>query len=178
MLKSFSEKIFQQVVDIKPGRAILSAEQRDNLLYTAKRVRAKDYYIEVDIPENTVVGQVFTRAFTTTANWYFIMTGCASIGGVMNAGLSGTELGIKFQNFYPTSPFGSEPENMNNVPFELVFGREGLGRFEEYKNLYYSLGQRFTVNVDVRNRQSSNDPYRVGVIITGLEFNLQDEGVE
>lgn len=179
MLKSFSEKLYKQLVDVKPGRVIYGEEQRDNILYAARRVRAKDYYLEFYIPDNTVVGQVFSKTFTTTANWYFVMTGCAACGGFVNY-WNGTEIGIKFQNFYPTSPFGTEPENMNDVPYELVFGREGINRFEEYKNLYYSLGERVTVNIDVRHRAPNNyaPPLKVGVIITGLEFNLEEVGDE
>lgn len=180
MLKSFAETIYKQVVDVKPGRVIFGDEQRDEILYRAKRVRAKDYVMEFVVPEDCPIGQVFSRTFTTTANWYFIMTGVAVMGGMTNANYNGNELGIKFQNFYPTSPFGTEPENMGDIPYMLIGCEERTpgARWEEFKNLYYSLGQRFTVNVDLRHRSpvAANEPFRVFVIVTGLEFNLEEVG--
>ncbi|MBR4414432.1 MAG: hypothetical protein IKS59_03840 [Aeriscardovia sp.] len=167
MLKSFAETIYKQIVDCKPNRTIFSEEQRDKILFQAKRVRQKDYLLSFDL--NDV--QLHSDTVTTTANWYFVLTGAAVLSSE-----KGVKVGIKFQNFYPTSPFGTSAVDMNNVPYDLVFGREGLTRFEEYKNLYYSLGERVTVNVDVQNTKS--DPTRIQVLLTGLEINLQDEGVE
>lgn len=167
MLKSFAESIYKQLVDLKPNRTIFSDEQRDKILFDAKRVRQKDYLLKFDLEDS----QIHADTVTTTANWYFVLTNAAVLSSE-----KGVDIGVKFQNFYPTSPFGTKPEDMNNVPSNLVFGREGLSRFEEFKNLYYSLGERVTINVEAKN--NSGKPTRIYVVLNGLEINLQDEGVE
>lgn len=166
MLKSFSESIYRHAVDTKTGRVIYSKEQRDEILYFAKRVRTKDYIVELHLDD----GQIHTETFTTTANWYFVLTGAAVL---CEENTVVPNIGVKFQNFYPTSPFGTEAEQMNDVDYNLCFGRENKSRFEEYKNLYYSLGQRFTVNVEAF-KDANAIPSRVFVVLTGVEFNLEE----
>ena len=173
MLKSFAEKFYKKLVDVAPGRSILSAAQRDKILFDAKRVRAKDYVLNFTLRD----GQITTRGVTTTANWYFILTGAA----VYFEGANDTDLpkiGIKFQDFTPTSPFGTVPEDLGDVNAALVFGREGLpaGRWEEFKNIYFSLAQRITIHVEAM--PANNEPLRGSVVLTGLEFNLQNEAGE
>lgn len=171
MLQSFAENFYKQLVDVAPGRSIFSAAQRDKILFDAKRIRAKDYVLNFTIRD----GQITTRSVTTTANWYFILTGAA----VYFENTTASELpkiGIKFQDYTPASPFGSVPEDLGTVNAALVFGREGLaaGRWEEFKNLYFSLAQRITVHVEAL--PVNNEPLRGSVILTGLEFNLNEAG--
>ena len=173
MLKSFAEKFYKKLVDVAPGRSILSAAQRDKILFDAKRVRAKDYVLNFTFRD----GQITNRGVTTTANWYFILTGAA----VYFEGANDTDLpkiGIKFQDFTPTSPFGTVPEDLGDVNAALVFGREGLpaGRWEEFKNLYFSLAQRITINVEAIPKNA--EPFRGWVILTGLEFDLSNDAGE
>lgn len=170
MLKSFAEKFFKQIVDVKPGRTIFSSEQRDQILFDAKRVRSIDYVLNFDITD----GQLHTRGVTTTANWYFILTGAAVFFENTDAA-DLPKVGIKFQDFTPSSPFGTVPEDLGAVNAVLAFGREGLplGRWEEFKNIYFSLAQRVTINVETLPNNS--EPLRGHVILTGLEFNLYNE---
>ena len=170
MLKSFSEKFYKQIVDVSPRRVIYSDEQRDQILFDARRVRSKDYVLDFDI----IDGQIHTRGVTTTANWYFILTGAAVFFDGVNS-FDLPKVGIKFQDFTPSSPFGTVPEDLGCVNACLSFGREGLpfGRWEEFKNLYFSLAQRITVNVEVLPNNS--EPLRGNVLLTGLEFNLYNE---
>ena len=168
MLKSFSESIYKQLVNIKPGRVLYSEKQRDELLYYAKRIRSKDYVLNFDLDD----GQLHKKTITTTANWYFVLTGAAVV--VEGEGGDAPLIGIKFQDFYPGSPLGSEPQFFNDVNYNLVFGREDKGRFEEYKNIYYVLGQRVSINIEAFHIGSV--PKRVSVSLTGIEMNLQDEG--
>lgn len=173
MLKSFAESIYQKVNDVKSGRAIYSEAQRDEILFTAKRVRAKDYILPFDIYD----GRIETRGVTTTANWYFVLTGAAVF--FENCPASDIpKIGVKFQDFTPSSPFGTVAEDLNDVNAALVFGREGLpaGRWEEFKNLYFSLAQRITINVEAIPKNA--EPLRGWVILTGLEFNLSNDAGE
>lgn len=173
MLKSFAESIYQKVNDVKRGRVIYSDEQRDEILYNAKRIRAKDYILPFDIYD----GQITTRGVTTTANWYFILTGAAVFFENCPAAQL-PKIGVKFQDFTPSSPFGTVAEDLNDVNAVLVFGREGLpaGRWEEFKNLYFSLAQRITINVEAKPQDA--EPLRGYVILTGLEFDLSNDAGE
>lgn len=173
MLKSFAESIYQKVNDVKRGRVIYSDEQRDEILYNAKRIRAKDYILPFDIYD----GQITTRGVTTTANWYFILTGAAVFFENCPAAQL-PKIGVKFQDFTPSSPFGTVAEDLNDVNAVLVFGREGLpaGRWEEFKNLYFSLAQRITINVEAKPQDA--EPLRGFVILTGLEFDLSNDAGE
>lgn len=170
MLKSFSEKFYKQLVDVKPGRVIYSDTQRDQILFDAKRVRSVDYIFNFDITD----GQLHTRGVTTTANWYFILTG-AAVFFENTAAADLPKVGVKFQNFTPSSPFGTIPEDLGAVNACLAFGREGLplGRWEEFKNIYFSLAQRVTINVETLPKNA--EPLRGHVILTGLEMNLYNE---
>lgn len=170
MLKSFAEKFYKQIVDVKPGRVIYSEEQRDQILFDAKRVRSVDYVFNFDITD----GQLHTRGVTTTANWYFILTG-AAVFFEDTAAANLPKVGVKFQDFTPSSPFGTVPEDLGAVNAVLAFGREGLtlGRWEEFKNIYFSLAQRVTINVETLPNNS--EPLRGHVILTGLEINLYNE---
>ena len=170
MLKSFAEKFYKQIVDVKPGRVIYSEEQRDQILFDAKRVRSVDYVFNFDITD----GQLHTRGVTTTANWYFILTGAAVFFEDTPAA-NLPKVGVKFQDFTPSSPFGTVPEDLGAVNAALAFGREGLplGRWEEFKNLYFSLAQRVTINVETLPNNS--EPLRGHVMLTGLEINLYNE---
>lgn len=173
MLKSFAESIYQKVNDVKRGRVIYSDEQRDEILYNAKRIRAKDYILPFDIYD----GQITTRGVTTTANWYFILTGAAVFFENCPAAQL-PKIGVKFQDFTPSSPFGTVAEDLNDVNAVLVLGREGLpaGRWEEFKNLYFSLAQRITINVEAKPQDA--EPLRGYVILTGLEFDLSNDAGE
>lgn len=179
MLKGFTESIYKQMVDFKPGRVIFGDEQRDKILYEAKRVRVKDYLLTARIDEG---GQFYQNTVTTTANWYFVLTGAkywAETFPYEDTTGEFPRIGLKFENFYPTSPFGTEAENMGMVQSRLVFG-ENKTRFEELKNLYYSLGERVTMSAIFKQTTAQNTlgACRVHLLLTGLEFNLQDEGCE
>ena len=170
MLKSFAEKFFDDLLDVKPGRVIYSAEQRDQILFDARRVRSVDYVVNFDITD----GQRKTQAVTTKANWYFILTGAAVF--FENTPASDLpKVAVKFQDFAPSTPFGTVPEDMGAVDSAIVFGREGLplGRWEEFKNLYFSLDQRMTINVDVQPNNA--EPLRGHVILTGIEINIYND---
>lgn len=171
MLKSFAENFYKQLVDMKPGRVIYSKDQRDKILFDAKRVRSVDYVFNFNI-EN---GQLQTRSATTKANWYFILTGAAVYFEDVQNASDLPKVAIKFQDFCPSSPFGTVPEDLGAVSSDIVLGREGLKncRWEEFKNLYFSLDQRITIHVETLPRTS--EPLRGHVILTGLEINLYND---
>lgn len=172
MLKSCSEKIFQDLTGIKPGRLVLSDTQRDEILYKAKRVRSKDYIFNFTAPSGTTQEQTVT----TTARWKFICTGIAfdADNDYIRATLPPT-IGVKFESLASVSPFrNADPSEMNRVRAGMVIPMEGKKEiyfpnchFEEYKQLFAVLDQR--VNITVSFKAGSAPDYHATVIITGIE---------
>ena len=178
MLKSFTEKIYQGLTGIKPGRLVLSEAERDEIIYTAKRVRSKDYVFRFT-PETHLLGQpkkTYEKTVTTTARWKFICTGVAfdADNDYIRATMPPT-IGIRFESLASQSPFRSQdPAQMNRVLSQLVIPMEGKKEqyfpgchYEEYKNLFFVLDQR--VNITVSLQAGSVGDYHATVIITGIE---------
>lgn len=170
MLKSFTEKIFQGLTDIKPGRLVLSEAERNEIIYKAKRVRAKDYVFNFNVTGSS--SQEIT--VTTTARWKFICTGLAFYAENMDTNFPPT-IGVKFESLSSLTPFrNDDPAQMNRVLAQMVIPIEGKSpnywknvHFEEYKNLLQILDQR--VNITVSIKPGVNTNYRASIIITGVE---------
>lgn len=170
MLKSFTEKIFQGLTEIKPGRLVLSEAERNEIIYKAKRVRAKDYVFNFDVTGSS--SQELT--VTTTARWKFICTGLAFYAHNMDTNHPPT-IGVKFESLASLTPFrNDDPAQMNRVLAQMVIPLEGKkpaywknAHFEEYKNLLQVLDQRVNITVSIKPGVITN--YRAAVIITGVE---------
>lgn len=170
MLKSFTEKIFQGLTDIKPGRLVLSEAERNEIIYKAKRVRAKDYVFNFDVTGSS--SQEIT--VTTTARWKFICTGLAFYASTLDTNFPPT-IGVKFESLASLTPFRNDnPAEMNRVLAQMVIPIEGKSQnywknvhFEEYKNLLQILDQR--VNITVSIKPGINTNYRASIIMTGIE---------
>lgn len=172
MIKSFTEKIYQELTGIKPGAFVLGPTDQARILDTAQKVRSKDYVFPVTIKEGVV--SVIPDA-TTTARWFFMLTGI-SCYWELNGSVA-PRVRVGWRPFVNETCFNTEPEYLDAVNPDLVFGREYYYdnqrqvhlHFEEYKNLYYSLAQRINLTVDVIPSNSAQDE-RGAVIVTGLEF--------
>ena len=160
--------LFAGYKDLERGAYDTAAARK--FINEAGRVRCKDYVFKLPI-EN---GGRVSREFTTTANWFFILTNAA----VWFEGLTGTNaprVTIDFPDYPVNTPFGTAIEYDNAVPAPLVFGSEGGEHFEEYKNLFYLLGDRININAGAK---SAAGTYCHGyILLTGLEIDLNGEGV-
>ena len=176
MIKSFTEKIYQELTGIKPGAFVLSPNEQARILDTAQKVRSKDYVFPVTIKNGVV--SVIPDAITT-ARWFFMITGVATYWEIQ--GGEAPRVRVGWRPFVNETCFNTEPEYLDAVNPNLVFGREHLWNsysqeythFEEYKNLYYSLAQRINLTVDVIPAYNTQDE-RGAVIVTGLEFFTGD----
>ena len=149
-------------------RGAFNAERAAAFLGDACRVRCKDYVYKLDI----VNGAAVSENITTTANWFFIITNAA----VYFEGLTGANspnVRLSFPDNVVNSPFASVI-GREGVPASLVFGREGAGRYEEYKNLFYVMGDR--INIDVAAIPAAGTYCNGYVLLTGVELDLK--GVE
>lgn len=166
MVNTLSERLQAFFTGVKPGAAVLTPEKVREIQRAAKAVRSKDYIFYFDIPDGAKgSGEVVV---TTTANWFFVMTGAAVH---FEETTDDPKIKVTYQDFNPSSPFKSTPQELNAVPAGAVFAKEhnGAGRFEEFKNLWYVLGQRITISAECM----ATGPARGSLILTGLEFDLQ-----
>lgn len=167
MVTTLSERLAAFFTGVKERSApIRSREQVTEILRACKRVRAKDYVFDFSLP-NGGIGK--EKLVTTTANWFFVCTGVSSWLEQSNSDVWAK---VAIMDFCPDSPFNSAPEMRGAYP--LISGLSlqlNGGRFEEYKNLWYVLGQRVTLGVTAQT--AANEPARGSVIVTGIEFDLQ-----
>ena len=170
MLKQFNEKFWYSLVK-KRGALVVSTDAQNEIIERAKHVRSCDYIVNFDVKN----GAAQMRNVVTRANWLFILTNAACFwNGVNVADLP--KVSVKFPYYTPDSPFNTPVKDLGCVPENLVFGREGLTgkmkHFEEFKNIYYLLNQRFVINLDVIGKAGQ---YAHGsVILSGLEIDLNE----
>lgn len=171
MLKSYVEAFCQRLTGLKNGCIIASADQVRHILETCKNARAKDYVYKFNI----AAGDAVRDAVTTTANWHYLLCGISAYFWD-DAGAIATDewptVSVNFENFALSSPFGAAPRDVNRVPANLVFGREGLqgqkNHYEEQKNIFIDLGQRFTTILEAK---AGTKPCFGAVLLTGVEIN-------
>lgn len=170
MIKQFDETIRDYLLGSLKNRRLTSSGEVLKLLYDSQRVRNTDYIIYFD-SNGTTSKQ--SKEIITRANWYFILTNaaCWFDVGVNNF----PKLGVKFENVTPNSPFRAEDTPGGPVLSKLDWGRESdsLPHFEEYKNLYWALGQR--IAIDVNFEPVTSGPIRGAVLLSGIEINLFNE---
>lgn len=170
MLKQFDETIRDYLLNM-PHKNHAFKDESEVLkhLYEVQRVRNTDYVIYFD--SNGYTKQ--SKEIVTRANWHFILTNAACWFDVGINELP--KLGIKFYDIKPNSPFREDETPGGPVLAKLDWGRENesLKHYEEYKNLFVSLGQR--ISIDVNLEPASNSPMRGAVILTGIEINLFSE---
>ena len=150
-------------------RGAFDSEKAARFIGDARRVRCKDYIYNLDIVNGAPVGE----NITTTPNWFFIMTNAA----VYFDGLAGANsplVRLRFPDNVVNSPF-ADILGVQGVPASLVFGREGGERFEEYKNLFYVMGDRINMRVDVTPAAATN--CHGYLLLTGVEIDLLSEGL-
>lgn len=170
MLRSFSQKFISEFVK-KRDSLVLNSDQQKEIIDKSKRVRSCDYVANFVVKN----GVAKTSGIVTRANWRFLLTNVCCYWE--NLSLSDfPKVSLEFPYFVPKTPFRTRAADWGAVPSNLVFGREGLTgafhHYEEAKNLYYLLDQRFVINLNVK---SNTGIYSRGtVLLTGLELDLSE----
>lgn len=169
MVKTLSERLRAFLTEVKEGHTILDKSAQLEVVRMYKRVRARDYVFNFELHG---AGDIRRVVETTSAGWLFVMTGAAVYFEDLEP-YRFPRVSVKFPMFSPDSPFDSEDGKFETVPGGLVFGREGVKdlHFEEYKNLFYILGETFTIAAEAMNDTPVND-IRGNLILTGLEVDL------
>lgn len=165
MVKTLSERLQAFFTGCKEGSPVRSREQVNELLRACKRVRGKDYVFPFSMPNGGTSNEIIV---TSTANWFFVVTGISSW---LEENSAPVRASFSVLDYYPETPFNATPEERGTFPLKEGLSLQfGGGRFEEYKNLWDVLGQRATMSVTAKT--SAGEPARGAVIVTGIEFNL------
>lgn len=174
MLKTNTEALYQRLTGLGRGSLIDNAQQRNAILRACKNVRTKDYIFTFDL----AAGATLRDTHATTANWHFILTGISCTFGDSGNNINSNDLpevSVKFDNFAPSTQYGTEASKMGRVAAALVFGREGLEttqgdamHLEETANVFYDLGQRFIITLEAKGGAK---PCRGVVCLTGVEIS-------
>lgn len=144
-----------------------TAEDAVKLAGDCKRVRGKDYIFSFDVSPGSSV----EHTVTTTANWFFILTNAAVYFDSVDPD-EFPRVEFDFIDSVVKSPFSENIEYPDGVPTGAVFAYEGKNRFQEYKNLFYVLGDR--VNISVRCIPTVSKYSHGYVLLNGLELDLSE----
>lgn len=135
----------------------------------SRAARAVDYVYNFNID-----GTAQEKTLQTRARWFFIMTN-AAVWFDETSGAVFPQVEINFPDGVGSTPFGTERDAFGSVPSKLVFAMEGRGRFEEYKNLFYVMGERVSMRAKVTPPAGSK--FHGAVLLSGVEIDL-GEGFE
>ena len=144
-----------------------SKELARKFMRESRAARAVDYVYNFDID-----GTAQEKTIQTRAKWFFIMTN-AAVWFDETSGPVFPEVEINFPDGVGSTPFGTQRDAFGSVPSKLVFATEGRGRFEEYKNLFYVLGERVSVLAKVT--PPAGYKFHGAILISGVEIDLGEE---
>lgn len=145
------------------GREIMTREKARRVLADSKKVRCKDYVYNIE-----TTGAPVHVTHTTTANWFFILCNASLWLDPNHATDCGAR--VTFEDC-PTKRaiINVDISDADIVPASLVFGEQGRGgRYEEYKNLFWVLGDRINVTIDI---YTAGQPARGALVLSGVEID-------
>jgi hypothetical protein len=145
---------------------ITRAKARE-IVANGRHVRCKDYVWNFE-----TAGGVVETTITTTANWFFILSN-ASVWLDDSSQASDIAVKIIFEDSVQETPVTSPAvQDSNFVPGSLALSLQSAGgRFEEYKNLYWALGDRVNVTIKVK---TNGEPARGVICLTGVEIDSSE----
>lgn len=155
---------FASVFSEDYGREIMTREQARRVLVNSKKVRCKDYVYSIE-----TTGAPVHVTHTTTANWFFILCNASFWLDPNHANDCGAR--VTFEDCPVKRAITAvDISDADIVPAALVFGeQERGGRFEEYKNLFWVLGDRINVTIDA---YTGGNAARGALLLSGIEIDL------
>lgn len=145
-------------------REKITRKQARELVANARRVRCKDYVWNFQ-----TTGGVVETTITTTANWFFILSN-TSVWLDESSNAADVDIKIIFEDSANETLIASPNiQDSNFVPAALALSMQGAGgRFEEFKNLFWVLGDRVNITLKIK---TSGTPARGVVCFTGVEID-------
>lgn len=166
----FVRQLNKRIYNLLTGgdRENITRAKAREIVALGRHVRCKDYVFNFE----TAAGVVDTT-ITTTANWFFIL---ANTSVWLDEASQTKEIDVKviFEDSVNETPITSpDVKDSNFVPAALALSMQNAGgRFEEFKNLFWALGDRVNVTIKVN---SNGVPARGVICLTGVEIDTAGE---
>lgn len=162
----FVRQINKRIYNILTGgdRENITCAKAREIVANGRHVRCKDYVCNF-----VTAGGVVENTITTTANWFFILAN-TSVWLDDSSQAADIDVKIIFEDSVNETPVSSpNVQDSNFVPAALALSMQHKGgRFEEFKNLFWALGDRVNVTIKVK---TSGEPARGVVCFTGVEID-------
>lgn len=162
----FVRQLNKRVYNLLTGcdRDKITREKAREIVANGRHIRCKDYVYNFETS-----GGVVESTITTTANWFFILAN-TSLWLDSSSQAKDIEVKIIFEDSANETPVVSpDVKDSNFVPAALALSMQGAGgRFEEFKNLFWALGDRVNITIKVK---TNGEPARGVVCFTGVEID-------
>lgn len=134
------------------------------IVANGRHVRCKDYVWNFETS-----GGIVETTITTVANWFFILAN-TSVWLDDSSQAADIDVKIIFEDSVQATPVTSQAvQDSNFVPASLALSmQEAGGRFEEFKNLFWALGDRVNITIKVK---TNGEPARGVICFTGVEID-------
>lgn len=142
---------------------ITRAKARE-IVANGRHVRCKDYVWNFETS-----GGVVETTITTTANWFFVLAN-TSVWLDDSSQAADIDVKIIFEDSANETPVASpDVKDSNFVPAALALSMQKAGgRYEEFKNLFWALGDRVNITIKVK---ANGEPARGVICFTGIEID-------
>lgn len=166
----FVRQVNKRIYNLLTGgdRENITRAKAREIVAQGRHIRCKDYVYNFE-----TAGGVVETTVTTTANWFFILAN-AVVWLDDSSQAADIDVKIIFEDSVQETPVASpDVKDSNFVPAALALSMQNAGgRFEEFKNLFWVLGDRVNVTIKVK---SNGNPARGVICLTGVEIDTAGE---
>lgn len=165
----FVRQLNKRIYNLLTGsdRENITRAKAREIVAQGRHIRCKDYVYNFE----TAAG-VAETTITTTANWFFILAN-TSVWLDDSSQAADIDVKIIFEDSANETPVVSPAvKDSNFVPAALALSMQKGGRFEEFKNLFWALGDRVNVTIKIK---TSGEPARGVICFTGVEIDTAGE---
>ena len=165
----FVRQLNKRIYNLLTGgdRENITRAKAREIVAHGRHIRCKDYVYNFE-----TAGGVVETTITTTANWFFIL---ANTSVWLDDSSQAADIYVKiiFEDSANETPVASPSvKDSNFVPAALALSMQKGGRFEEFKNLFWALGDRVNVTIKVK---TNGEPARGVICFTGVEIDTAGE---
>lgn len=165
----FVRQLNKRIYNLLTGgdRENITRAKAREIVANGRHIRCKDYVYNFE-----TAGGVAETTITTTANWFFILAN-TSVWLDDSSQAADIDVKIIFEDSANETPVASpNVKDSNFVPAALALSMQKGGRFEEFKNLFWALGDRVNVTIKVK---TNGEPARGVICFTGVEIDTAGE---
>lgn len=165
----FVRQLNKRIYNLLTGgdRENITRAKAREIVAHGRHIRCKDYVYNFE-----TAGGVVETTITTTANWFFILAN-TSVWLDDSSQAADIDVKIIFEDSANETPVASPAvQDSNFVPAALALSMQNGGRFEEFKNLFWALGDRVNVTIKVK---TNGNAARGVICFTGVEIDTAGE---